>query len=327
MKMDAPVRTLHSRDKNESGRSLYRKAGTGVFQFIDAVLPHTPRCDAVIHILRFWRANGRLPRQSTDPNATFNDFVLERILTDGWTHMERRCIDKQQAKQVALSLCPAARVSETATVLPLTTSGDLRNAADTLLLRRGRQEVAKPTHSSGSVLFLRLTPDRNEVMAFCKKAARSYYRASRESQYRGLPRKIIIEQDLSCGADAPIDYKFFCSLGKVLFCQIDVDRFTDHRRRLVTPEFEPIDTRFAYDLPKAPPRKPNNFAEMLRIAEDLSRPFPFVRIDLYSIGDAVYFGEFTFAPEGGAGALSNEEFGISVMTEIRRQMVQKGAGQ
>jgi hypothetical protein len=56
---------------------------------------------------------------------------------------------------------------------------------------------------------------------------------------------------------------------------------------------------------------------MLRIAQELSRPFRFVRIDLYSIGNAVFFGEFTFAPEGGAGALSSEVFGAAIMEKIR----------
>ncbi len=326
MKDKAQSGSSPATDRSGSERALYRRAGTELFRLVDKALPHAPAFDAFIHTLRFWRANGRLPRRSADPRATFNDFVLERILADRWSPMERACIDKQQAKQAARRLCPEVKVSETVAILPAASADDARRAADVLAQHIGREEVAKPTHSSGSVLFLRLGPTPDAISDFCSRAAGSYYHASRESQYRGLPRKIIVEQDLSCGPAAPTDYKFFCSLGEVLFCQVDVDRFTDHRRRLVTPDFQPIDARFAYDLPEATPGKPGNFAAMIEMAEALSRPFPFVRVDLYSIGDAVYFGEFTFAPEGGAGALSNEDFGIAVMTSIRRRLTLQETG-
>lgn len=35
---------------------------------------------------------------------------------------------------------------------------------------------------------------------------------------------------------------------------------------------------------------------MCEIAARLSAPFPFVRVDLYSVGKKVYFGELTFIP-------------------------------
>lgn len=46
--------------------------------------------------------------------------------------------------------------------------------------------------------------------------------------------------------------------------------------------------------------KPKQFEKMLEIAKRLSKPFEFVRIDLY-IGkdDVIYFSEFTFTPSGG----------------------------
>ena len=35
---------------------------------------------------------------------------------------------------------------------------------------------------------------------------------------------------------------------------------------------------------------------MLRDAETLSAPFPFVRVDLYEVEGKVFFGELTFTP-------------------------------
>ncbi len=38
---------------------------------------------------------------------------------------------------------------------------------------------------------------------------------------------------------------------------------------------------------------------MVKISEKLAAPFPFVRVDLYQIGEQIYFGEMTFTPAKG----------------------------
>ena len=43
---------------------------------------------------------------------------------------------------------------------------------------------------------------------------------------------------------------------------------------------------------------PKNLKKMVNIATVLSKPFPYVRIDLYEIEGVVYFGELTFTPHG-----------------------------
>ncbi len=48
------------------------------------------------------------------------------------------------------------------------------------------------------------------------------------------------------------------------------------------------------------PEKPEGFDEMKRIAEELSKGLPHVRMDLYVINGKVYFGEYTFYHFGGA---------------------------
>ena len=42
--------------------------------------------------------------------------------------------------------------------------------------------------------------------------------------------------------------------------------------------------------------KPDTFEDMRIIASKLSQGFPFVRVDLYSVGDGPKFGELTFTP-------------------------------
>lgn len=291
------------------------------FRALDRILPRTPLVDRAIQRVRFRRAHGRFPRPSSHPMATFNDLIFERMARDRWTALERVCIDKQYAKLLATALCPRVKTPATLTVLPVPKPGDTARLEHCLQSRSGRQEIAKPTHASGMVLFLRAKPSRDVIETFCRRASQSYYEISRESQYRGLERKIIVEEDLSQAGSAPTDYKFFCAHGDVLFCQVDIGRFRNHLRALTTAQFEPIPVRYAHDVPPEPPPKPANFEDMLQIARELSRNFEFVRIDLYSASGAAYFGEFTFAPEGGTGTLSSEAFGVAVMNRIREAKV------
>ena len=46
-------------------------------------------------------------------------------------------------------------------------------------------------------------------------------------------------------------------------------------------------------------RQPAGFAAMVETARALCGDFPFVRVDLYSPGGRLVFGEFTFYPDGG----------------------------
>ncbi len=54
---------------------------------------------------------------------------------------------------------------------------------------------------------------------------------------------------------------------------------------------------------------PNNLTEMITIAEDLSKGFKFLRVDLYNIKEEIYFGETTFSPASGIGCFTPTEWG------------------
>ena len=45
--------------------------------------------------------------------------------------------------------------------------------------------------------------------------------------------------------------------------------------------------------------KPIGFEKMKKLAAQLSKDFPFVRVDLYDVEGKVYFSELTFIPTGG----------------------------
>ena len=136
------------------------------------------------------------------------------------------------------------------------------------------------------------------------------YMIGREWAYKDVPNRIICEEFLE--SDEPYglnDYKLFCFNGEPRMIQVDYARFTDHKRNLYTPEWEFIDEKVAYENdPNADIKKPENLEEMLECARKLSKGFPHVRVDFYSIGNRLVFGEMTFYHGAGYLKFENEEY-------------------
>ena len=53
-------------------------------------------------------------------------------------------------------------------------------------------------------------------------------------------------------------------------------------------------------------KRPENFEEMKQIAATLSKGFPHVRVDLYSVDNKTYFGELTFFDSSGYDNMSSD---------------------
>jgi hypothetical protein len=118
--------------------------------------------------------------------------------------------------------------------------------------------------------------------------------------YGEIRPQVFIEELLkNDDGSLPNDYKFFCFNGKVAVVQVDLARMTSHTRILLTPEWRQIPTQYTYPLPEAVPEPPRNLSEMISVAEKLSSGIDFVRVDLYSVGNRVVFGELTNFPDGG----------------------------
>jgi hypothetical protein len=86
--------------------------------------------------------------------------------------------------------------------------------------------------------------------------------------------------------------------GDCAFIQVDFDRFIDHSRTLYDKgwNYLPVTLKFKQGRQI---QRPSNLDEMLSIAKKLSRGFDYVRVDLYSIGKDIFFGEMTNYPGNG----------------------------
>jgi hypothetical protein len=97
-----------------------------------------------------------------------------------------------------------------------------------------------------------------------------------------------------------IDYKFYCIDSKIEAIVVITNRKANNH----TPETivrdenwqsvpEMTNQNVVNDVELA---KPEHFEELKDIVVRLSKPFKFVRVDMYVIDGKIYFGEFTFTP-------------------------------
>ncbi len=173
--------------------------------------------------------------------------------------------------------------------------------------------VMKLTNGSG-YNYLCLNKNNKEIRKIKRRFKKwmkvDFYMLGREWAYKDVKNRIICEEFLEC--DEPYglnDYKIFCFNGEPKLIQVDYSRFTGHKRNLYTPDWEFIDERVAYENDRnADIPAPKNLTTMLNCARELSKGIPHVRVDFYSIGDRLVFGEMTFYHGAGYLRFENERF-------------------
>lgn len=176
------------------------------------------------------------------------------------------------------------------------------------------QFVLKCTHDSGTTVVCSNKEKLNieEAKAFLRKRmAKDYYHIHRESCYLNIRPRIICENFISPDGDSvPIDYKFLCFHGVPKLIQVDTNRFTDHARYTLYPDWSkaPFDINRKYVKPGLHVERPGNLDEMLSICTKLSQGFKFIRVDLYSVNNKIYFGELTFYHGSGYEPIFPDEY-------------------
>jgi hypothetical protein len=173
--------------------------------------------------------------------------------------------------------------------------------------------VLKATHASGWVLIC-----ANKSELDIKKTLRlvrfwllnNYYNFDREWHYNYMPKRVVCEEYIGDkNGTPPMDYKIYCFSGEPKLIQLDIDRFTDHKRNLYDIEWNLVKEKKPLRVPDFSKKyeKPRNFNKMLEIARKLSKDFKHVRIDLYNLDGKIFFGEMTFFCGGGTEFFASEE--------------------
>lgn len=116
-----------------------------------------------------------------------------------------------------------------------------------------------------------------------------------EFQYALMDPVIIAEEFVDHRGDDLPDYKFLCFDGVPVYCWVDIDRYSNHKRNVYNLKWELQPwNQGRYGNTNYPLNAPDNFDKMIEIAAKLSAGFPHVRVDLYNVNGKIYFGEMTF---------------------------------
>jgi hypothetical protein len=177
--------------------------------------------------------------------------------------------------------------------------------------------VLKVTWGSGQNILCR---DKSKLdvpttqARLAKWMKRSEYWVVREWAYKNITPRVICERYLSDEAGSvPTDYKFFCFNGEPRFVQVVTGRYANHHRHMFDLAWMPLPFNIKYQPSEEQIPKPNRFEAMIAAAQVLSKDVPFVRVDLYCIGETrILFGEMTLYPEGGLIRFVPDSFDLSL---------------
>lgn len=160
--------------------------------------------------------------------------------------------------------------------------------------------VIKCTHGCGYNIIcndkasFNITSAKKKINRWLKE---KYGYATSELHYTKIKPRIIVEKYL-CDVEGrmPLDYKFYCLNGKVnciLVC-------SEREKKLRLSYYDLNWKRIPYEKrewsSETNIKKPINLDRMISISENLSKDFPFVRVDLYNDNGKIIFGELTFTP-------------------------------
>jgi len=175
------------------------------------------------------------------------------------------------------------------------------------------QFVLKSTHDSASVVICQ-DKSKFDILAAKKRLTAAlkvnyYHYENRQWVYKDIKPRIIAEKFMVDESGTELkDYKFFCFDGVFKSLFIATDRPHDTKFDFYDRDFNLLHFTNGHPMSGLNRQKPENFEEMVRIAEKLSQNIPHVRVDLYSINGDIYFGEMTFYHWGGMMPFVPEEW-------------------
>lgn len=128
--------------------------------------------------------------------------------------------------------------------------------------------------------------------------------------YKDIKPRIIAEEYIEQENGQLCDYKFHCFHGEIKIILAVKDRIfgKGHKMSFLTPDWKELNIHRGDANLITKVEKPAAFDEMVKIAQKLSAPFPFVRVDFYNAKGKVYVGELTFTPMGGFGKYVPEKW-------------------
>ncbi len=161
--------------------------------------------------------------------------------------------------------------------------------------------ILKPNHRSALVYFGHGPANVGDLRLRTKGwLDETYSHHWGEWAYANAKRTLLVEQWLGEGDSSILDYRFFVFHGRCHLIVVDADCLDVVRRRrgIYRPDWTPLTATNHWPRDEVRP-PPFRLQEMISEAEELGRDFDMMRVDLYEVDGAIYFGELTPYPSGG----------------------------
>ncbi len=153
--------------------------------------------------------------------------------------------------------------------------------------------------SHGSSWNINITPNTNLTVKSIINTLSSWncrFNGNLEKQYDYISPRFYIEEKITCRYQGhngnAYAWCFYCAHNKVFLINV-IDKGADYINRYdLNWNLYKIDMNGSFNV-----EKPRELQKMIQLAEKLSKPFEFVRVDFYIGNDnKIYFSEFTFSP-------------------------------
>jgi hypothetical protein len=265
--------------------------------------------DRFIALAFFWVAHRRLPSRQS---GLFNDYLFYLKTSAEMDGPLRQCVsDKDLVKNFYRGVFLEEHAPRTLVKFHDFDEFSRSDIPEVCIL--------KPTHLSGCIFV-----DSGKSALSAEQIDRvknwfhtnMYTHIGRERNYRLLRPTVICEEVITSQADIR-DYKIFCYRGEPRLIQVNVNRFTEHKKRLYTVDWKPLPFRLNHiPLADVEPR-PGGLDHALDLARKIADYFDFIRVDTYLIDGRVYLGELTSIPENANGrfdALEDERTFMTILT-------------
>ncbi|MGI6735411.1 MAG: ATP-grasp fold amidoligase family protein [Bacilli bacterium] len=189
------------------------------------------------------------------------------------------------------------------------------NAKQISLQNLPNKSIIKCNHNSGYIFFIHKKSNKKYEIENLKDRTHkkirfktmqkilnellkiNYYYQLLEWNYKEIKPRILVEEYLDT-TDLR-DYKFLMNYGKLIVFHVNSNKAESERINFFNEKLEPLDIWEVEPPAENIPKLPHNISKMIEISKKIANGFPFLRVDLYTINNNIYFGETTFFHWGG----------------------------
>src|SRR5690554_3464219 len=180
--------------------------------------------------------------------------------------------------------------------------------------------LLKANHNSGPVYLLTTQSTDKEIKHAVDDVNHQltidFGKLQNETWYSDIKPGVLVEKRLQAPKDENDipDYKFHVfkkkSGGFNVILHVDFDRFNNHNRSFFDEDLNYLPFYVRYPTIRSYVQRPENYEKMVEIAKILAEPFSYVRVDLYNVSGAIYFGEMTFAHASGSQEFTSKYYDL-----------------